>query len=85
MLRHWDPIGVISEPDGTEGPLDEYDSYAPGVLKHLREGSDIETLAQHLNDLVTSRIGLERRLEDDREFAQRLISWWKEQRGSNAA
>jgi len=85
MLRSWDPIGVIVDPDTPDGPLDEYDSFAPGVLKHLRDSSDVETLAKHLNAIATAQMSLNRALDKDREFAQRLVAWWKAQAGSKNA
>ena len=76
-LRSWDPIGVILDPDDPESPLDEYDSYAPGVLERLRQGSDVETMAQHLNYIANSLMGLNRALEHDRKFSQHLLAWWQ--------
>ena len=85
MLRMWDPIGVIAGTGVMEKSTDEYDSYAPGVLKQLLGGADAETLARHLNDLAIDQIGLTRALDEDREFARRLISWWKSRIGGTNA
>lgn len=86
MLRVWDPIGVITDTDAVEVPIDEYDSYAPELLKQLRGGADADTLAQHLNDLAKTQMGLTRALDADREFAHNLVSWWKARAGgTNAA
>jgi hypothetical protein len=80
ILRRWDPIGVISDPEGTEGPLDEYDSYAAGVLKRLESGADLTKLTEHLSTIATGSIGLDDNPELHRRFAQELLQWWSTQR-----
>ena len=77
QLRLWDPIGVILNPDDPTNPLDEYDSYAPQVLALLRQGVRVEALAEHLNRIANSRMGLSRALDRDREFAETLLHWWQ--------
>ena len=84
MLRQWDPIGILGDP-GLNWPPDEYDAYAPGVLRHLHAGASVEVMAEHLNQLATGHMGLSRPLEADRQFARYLVEWWRDTRGSNAA
>lgn len=80
-LRSWDPIGVILGPDDPDSPLDEYNSYAPGVLGRLRQGADVDTMAQHLNHTANALMGLNRAIEHDREFARHLLAWWQARDG----
>jgi hypothetical protein len=47
-LRRWDPIGVFPGPGDDEGPIDEYDSYAPHLLSVLMKGCDAKKLEQEL-------------------------------------
>jgi hypothetical protein len=54
VLREtWDPIGL-----GTEGPQDEYGSYAPKVLRIVTESRDFERISRHLYKLETTSMGL---------------------------
>lgn len=86
ILRAWDPIGVIVDPDAPEGPLDEYDSYAPSILGKLQSGIDVNALAQNLNELATARMGLHGNIDRDRIYAEQLVTWWKGQgHGADAA
>jgi hypothetical protein len=80
LLRKWDPIGaLVNEPS----PPDEYDTYAPLVLKQLQSGADVERLAQHLTEITTAEIGIGANVEHDRKYAEQLVAWWREQ--GNAA
>jgi hypothetical protein len=86
ILRRWHPIGVIVDPTDPENPLDEYDSYAPGVLGKLESDASIEDLTQHLYSLTTTRMGIHGNMERDRLFATELKTWWdKRPQPSNAA
>ena len=76
LLRAWDPIGVYSDPDDSDIPLDEYDSYAPVVLGKLQACSEVEVLTQHLNSLVTTRMGMGSDIEHCRVHARILVAWW---------
>jgi hypothetical protein len=82
ILREWDPIGVLT----SESSLpDEYDSYAPLVLKQLQNGADVEAVANHLTNLTTSEMSIEPNAEHDREIAGKLIAWWNAQRSTGNA
>ena len=85
ILRRWDPIGVISDPEGAKGPLDEYDSYAPGALKCLESGGDLTALTDYLSIIATERMGLDDNPELHRRFARELLQWWSTQGGGDAA
>jgi hypothetical protein len=84
VLRRWDPIGVIPDPESPEGPIDEYDSYAPGVLKMLQGGADVFKLSRHLSQLATGSMGLNDNQALHHHFAQELLKWWSSQ-GESAA
>ncbi len=54
LWSEWDPIGV----NGWGGPEDEYDSYAPRVLRMAQEGASVEAIAAYLDEVVVARIGM---------------------------
>jgi hypothetical protein len=81
ILRRWDPIGVIPDRSDAGGPLDEYDSYAPGILGKLRAGASVDDLTRHLYGLATTQMGLPGNIERDRLFAAELFSWWVNRSG----
>ena len=70
LLEHWDPIGVNEAPEAQ----DEYDSYVPGVIALLINGSPAETIAAHLGRIVVEMIGLRPNLERDMNVADQLLS-----------
>ena len=74
ILRAWDPIGVYPNIEGA--PRDEYDSYAPRIVSLLHEGCTREKLAAHLQYIRVRWIGLPPSPEQDRQFADKLVSWW---------
>jgi hypothetical protein len=80
ILRAWDPIGVLPGPDDDQGPMDEYDSYAPAILSMLYRGVTVQLLAEHLSTIRTEFIGLPRDLPRDTATAEKLCLWWAEQR-----
>jgi hypothetical protein len=70
LFREWDPIGV----KGYEACRDEYDSYAPTLVRHLREGADEHRIAAHLTRLARDAMGLSVvDQERDRRVARRLL------------
>ena len=74
-LRRWDPIGVLPGPGEDEGPMDEYDSYAPLLLGLLQKGGDVAVVEQ---ELIRIRIGMGLKAypKTDRPTAEHLVSWW---------
>lgn len=69
LFYEWDPIGVNTYPQCR----DEYDSYAPAILRMLEEGADEYRLTQHLKQLAHETIG-QTALPDEhhRQIARRL-------------
>ena len=55
LWKDWDPIGVHA----MGGPRDEYDSYAPTVLRMLLAGTTEEDLVTHLHAIETEQMGLD--------------------------
>src|SRR5712692_10277991 len=78
ILRRWDPIGVIPDLLGAQVPPNEYDTYAPPILRMLKSGSSVEDLSQHLNQ-CRSNMALNPNAPQDRQAAEELASWWRQQ------
>lgn len=79
VLRKWDPIGVI---DGPNGPQDEYDTYAPDLIRMLDARKSREEIVRHLGVIASDHMGLE---NYDREHTaacvRELIDFWREWKG----
>lgn len=77
VLREWDPIGVISESNS-----DEYDMYAPELIRMLDAGASAEFISTWLVELATSHMGL---TDVDKHHAfvcaQKLTKFWKVWKG----
>jgi hypothetical protein len=70
LFREWDPIGVSDN----ELCRDEYDSYAPAVVRLLLSGVDERKLAARLSEF--QRVGMGMSLVDEelhRRVARRLL------------
>ncbi len=76
-LRHWDPIGVIDRSDPDSVTDNEYDSYAPGVLKYLEKGDNAKVIANHLAQIrsVSMGLGSGKPSEREDELGEKLIVW----------
>ncbi len=55
LIRDWDPIGVMDDPDW---PRDEYDSYVGAIYGHLARGESAEFIARYLCCVEEDRMGL---------------------------
>lgn len=78
ILRRWDPIGVLDETDPNWETDNEYDSYAPGILKMLERGINELGIANHLLQLRSVSMGGGDELDltqKDIEIAALLTSW----------
>jgi hypothetical protein len=76
-LRRWDPIGVLPGPGDDEGPMDEYDSYAPQLLGMLQRGTDASGLEARLTEIRTRQMGLPVNSKSDSRLASELVAWWQ--------
>lgn len=70
LLHDWDPIGIADEP----AAQDEYDSYAPGVVRLLLSGATSATIADHLIAIERDRMGLPGDLSAASRVATRLMA-----------
>lgn len=77
VLRRWDPIGVLPGPSEHEGPINEYDSYAPQLVTLLRKGASVDEIQNRLVEIRTMSMGLPTYPEKDRLAAEQLVSWWR--------
>jgi hypothetical protein len=70
LIRYWDPIGVMDDP---EWPRDEYDSYIGEIYRYLARGESAEFIARHLCFIEDTAMGLGRLPEAARlPVAQKL-------------
>jgi hypothetical protein len=53
LLRKWDPIGAIDESN-----QDEYDSYAPAIVRALDAGVSADDLTSHSIRIVVEHMGI---------------------------
>jgi len=71
LLRKWDPIGVISENN-----QDEYDTYAPPIVRMLDAGIPENELFKHLQHIVTDGMGVPCDKKHTREISHELVAFW---------
>ena len=57
LVRDWDPIGVMDDP---EWPRDEYDSYIGEIYRYLARDESSEFIARHLCFIEETAMGLGR-------------------------
>lgn len=72
----WDPIGVSGVPQAR----DEYDSYVPMIVEMVFEDKGSESIATHLRDIESARMGLnvtEKSKERATEVAESLVEHYK--------
>jgi hypothetical protein len=78
ILRDWDPIGVISATN-----QDEYDAYAPELLRMLDAGASPQFVADWLMSLATEHIGLSYvNKEHTEKCAKTPVEFWTATRGA---
>ncbi|MEM1107338.1 MAG: hypothetical protein AAGH99_01460 [Planctomycetota bacterium] len=75
VLRLWDPIGVA------DIAPDEYDGYAPEIVRMLDGGIDTEQLERWLIDLANGHMGLSHVDQPHtRSCADELTKFWHSRR-----
>lgn len=76
-LRHWDPIGVIADPEAMERDSDEYDTYALRLFKRIEAGATAHEIASYLAGLRVDAMQLGERQSTDHEehLGRRLAAW----------
>jgi len=73
-LREWDPIGVL---DGPGGPQDEYDSYAPGIVRMLDGGATDTEIFRHLKRIATEEMEIGCDEARTKRIAMELVEFWR--------
>jgi hypothetical protein len=75
LLRRWDPIGVFQiDKDWSK---DEYDGYAPALIRLLDQGADEATVADYLKKSAQKSMGIESNPPRNAEIARELVEYWK--------
>lgn len=76
-LRHWDPIGVIDLLIEDGLPPNEYDPYAPEILRMVENGKNAIGIANHLSGLRSDSMGLgpKQASEQEQWISQKLVEW----------
>ena len=74
LLNEWDPIGVMSTP---EGPRDEYDCIAGPVMRMLEAGASQGQIADFLRQEMTEHFGLPSAPDGVGAVARRIRKWFK--------
>ncbi|HTS16554.1 MAG TPA: hypothetical protein VMP11_03180 [Verrucomicrobiae bacterium] len=81
LIKEWDPIGVGDEPRAQ----DEYDSYVPGVYKHLIHRSPERDLFDYLQHIETKRMCLHANRAHTEKIVKRLMSLVEEIEGGKSS
>lgn len=68
LWNDWDPIGI----NGMLAIRDEYTSYVPYLVRLKKEDADVHEIANHLNQLETSSMGMDGSLDRCKEIAQKI-------------
>jgi hypothetical protein len=74
-LRQWDPIGVLGP--GSDCPRDEYDRYAPQIVRVLDMGTTADHLAQVLQRIAEENMHVKSNPARDKAIAGELVAFWK--------
>ncbi len=74
-LREWDPIGVLS-PD-SDCPRDEYDGFAPEIVRLLDAGTTADHLAGVLRRIAEENMGVKSDPAKDARIAAELVAFWE--------
>ena len=69
----WDPIGVA----GIPAARDEYTNYVGEVVEMVSKGSNLESIAQLLNNIAVQRMGLSPNIANCIDVAKSLIDWYE--------
>lgn len=77
-LRRWDPGGVSPGPAEGDGPVNEYDDYAPGIYALLCATGTEEHLARYLATIRIQDLELPAGDDRDEAAARELMQWWSE-------
>ena len=70
LWRDWDSINVNDDDEWRS----EYSSYTPQVFNLKIKNADKETIAQHLLQIETERMGFEGSIDGCRQVADKIIN-----------
>jgi len=76
LLNDWDPIAVVPALGGGGHPLDEYRSYAPGLLGMLNNGAGVTQVAAELARLASQVMGVSSDPKRERLAADHIVNWF---------
>ena len=77
LLNEWDPINVVEDLKEEGLPLDEYSSYAPGILGLLQKNADEDAIADELARIITDRMELKATRETESFRARKICEWYR--------
>jgi hypothetical protein len=75
LLRAWDPIGVLDDPDW---PKDEYDGYSATIVRMLDAGISEKELYAFMKRIVTQHMEISCDRKKTKQVAHDLVEFWKE-------
>ena len=80
LLREWDPIGVISKTH-----QNEYDTYAPRLIRLLDARCTPNRLAEELQSIRTTNMALPESpiTPSEERLAENLVHWWTHWKTAN--
>lgn len=70
LIRDWDPIGVMGDP---EWPRDEYDTYIGVIYRSLASGESAEFIAGQLSSIEETMMGFRNVQESSRLSVARKL------------
>jgi len=77
LMTAWDPIGVRDAPEA----WGEYDDYASGVVRRLRDGADHDAGASavvaYLGYIERDFMSLTPHDQDNEDLAEALVAWYE--------
>ena len=75
LLRDWDPIGVLDDPDW---PKDEYDGYSATIVQMLDARIPEDELYTFMKRIVTDNMEIPCDKKKTKQIAHDLVEFWKE-------
>ncbi len=69
LCYDWDPLDI-----NDDAPRDEYQGYTPTILNLRIKGTDQETIANKLNEIATTQMGVPSDIDHCRRIAGKIVS-----------
>ena len=80
LLRKWDPIGVLDDPEWSD---DEYNMYAAPIVRMLDAGISEKELFDHMRRIVQERMEISCDKKKTEQTAHELVEFWKDWKQRN--